>query len=68
MWLIADHMDDKKKAPDTSNPKKEIMEIANEVRSAANSMTDERREDSFRHGMQLIYGGKGGVPAKTGRS
>ena len=67
IWPITDCMDDKKKAPEASNPKPKIMELANEVRSAANSMSDERREDSFRHGMHLIYGGKGRIASKVSR-
>jgi hypothetical protein len=39
--------------------------MANELRSKANKMSDEQREAAFRHGMQLIYGGNGGIPAKT---
>jgi hypothetical protein len=63
------HMADKKQPDQTSDPKPEVMKLANEVRSKANSMTDQEREDSFRRGMQLIYGGNSnhGIPAKACR-
>jgi hypothetical protein len=61
-------MDNKKHPADTSKPKEDIMKLAKGVRSAANAMTDVQREDSFRHGMQLIYGGGSrGITAKTSR-
>jgi hypothetical protein len=53
--------------PEPSNPRADLMKAAKEIRSKANLMTDDQREESLRHGMQLIYGGNGGVPAKTGR-
>jgi hypothetical protein len=58
-------MDEKKKAPTAPHPKPKIMAMANEVRSKANSISDDQREASFNRGMQLIYGGNHGVPAKT---
>jgi hypothetical protein len=60
-------MADKKTALQ-ADPKPEVMKMAKEIRSKANLMTDTEREDAFRHGMQLIYGGPGHVAAKTGRT
>jgi hypothetical protein len=61
-------MAEKKPTTQTSSPKAGIMKLACEVRAKANGMTDEKRDDSFRRGMQLIYGGNQRVAAKTGRS
>jgi hypothetical protein len=58
-------MADKKESSQASAPKPETMKQANELRSKANSMSDQNREDSFSRGMQLIYGGTHGVTAKT---
>lgn len=65
---VADHMADKKPVPVSADPKADVMKIANELRSKANSMSDVKREDSFSHGMRLIYGGPSRVTAKTGRA
>ena len=64
---IADLMAEKKHPRASVAPKPEVIKLANETRALANSMTDVQREDAFRHGMQLIYGGPRGIPAKTGR-
>lgn len=39
------------------------MEMAREARALTNTMTDEQREEAFRRGMQLIYGGDATRPA-----
>lgn len=61
-------MTEKKKSPVSADPKSDLMKIANDVRSKANSMSDEKREDAFSHGMRLIYGGTHRVAAKAGRT
>ncbi len=38
----------------TADPKSDIMEMAREARSKANSMNEEKRVESFNHGMRLI--------------
>lgn len=53
-------MADKKPVPASGDPLPEIMKIADENRTAANSMNDEEREEAFNRGMQLIYGGAAG--------
>lgn len=61
-------MDAPKKTPETAAPKPALMKLAEELRSKTNNLSDDQREDAFRHGMQLIYGGNGkGVPAKASR-
>ena len=65
---VADQMADKKTVPATADSKADIMKMANEVRSSANSLCDVKREDAFTHGMRLIYGGSSHiVAAKAGR-
>lgn len=49
----------------TSEPKTDIMKMADDTRSKANSMSDAKREESFNYGMQLIYGGSSGITAKV---
>lgn len=61
-------MAEKKQIPASSNPHPEVMKMADEVRSKANAMPDRKREESFSHGMRLIYGGSSHVAAKTGRA
>lgn len=63
-----DHMADKKHVSGIADPKADVMKIANEARSKANSASDEKREQSFNLGMSLIYGGTHGVAAKAGRA
>ncbi len=65
---VADLMTEKKKAPSSADPKADLMKIAQDVRTKANSLSDEKREASFSHGMRLIYGGTNRVAAKTGRA
>jgi len=61
------HMSGKKHVPGVANPKSDVMKMANEARSKANAMSDQKREESFTLGMRLIYGGSNCVAAKTGR-
>lgn len=56
-----------KKHVSGAEPKPDIMKMAYEARSKTNSVSDEKRESSFNHGMQLIYGGSHRVAAKAGR-
>jgi hypothetical protein len=62
-------MEPKKQLPAAAaKPDERIMQMANEARAKANRMTDDQRQASLCHGMQLIYGGNAhGVPAKAGR-
>lgn len=62
-------MEPHKKTTEPSAPKQALIKLAAELRSKTNNLSDDQREESFRHGMQLIYGGNGkGIAAKTGRS
>jgi len=61
-------MEHKKQQAEDNKPNAELMKAAKVIRGKANSMTDDQREDSFRRGMQLIYGGtSGNATAKVGR-
>jgi hypothetical protein len=50
-------MSEENKNNQSAEPNLAVVEMAKEMRSAANKMTDEQRAESFRFGMQLIYGG-----------
>ena len=41
--------------------------VAAEMRKEANSLTDDAREDLFKRGMQIIYGGNGKAKAARAR-
>lgn len=60
-------MTDKKQVSASSDPKPDVMKLAKEARSQSNSLSDDKREESFNHGMRLIYGGSKRVAAKAGR-
>jgi hypothetical protein len=62
-------MDQKKQISGSpAQPDPRIMQMANELRVKANRMNDDQRMDSFRRGMQLIYGGHAPTLAtKAGR-
>ena len=47
--------------------KTEGSEIASKVRKQANALTEKEREEYFRRGMQIIYGGNGTKEAVRSR-
>lgn len=38
-------------------PREDLLKLSEEIRTDCNKLSDEQREDAFRYGMQLIYGG-----------
>ena len=61
---------EKHKTPNpASEPRKDLMQAAKELRSKASGMNDAGREAAYSHAMQLIYGGNGGTSkAKISRA
>lgn len=56
-------MEKHKNLKSSSEPRKDLMQMANELRSKASSMNDGQREAVYSHAMQLIYGGSSGPSA-----
>lgn len=54
---VAVPMAEKKQLPGDADPKADVMKIANEARSKANSLSDDKRGEALEFGMRLIYGG-----------
>jgi hypothetical protein len=48
-------------------PRADLLRISEEIRVDCNRLSDEQREDAFRYGMQLIYGGNKAVPSHACR-
>lgn len=46
---------DKQRKTTTSEPKKDLMHLAKDLRASASLMNDSQREAAFSYGMQLIY-------------
>lgn len=52
----------------SSEPKADVMRMAQEIRKLTNSLSDDSRAAALERGMQLIYGGSSHVTAQTGRA
>lgn len=65
---VAAPMAEKKQLPSGVYPNADVMKIANEARSKANALPDEKREEAFEFGMRLIYGGNSHVATKVSGS
>lgn len=62
-------MEKQKNTKPASEPRKDLMQVAKELRSKASGMNDADREAAYSHAMQLIYGGNGGTSkAKVSRT
>lgn len=56
-------MEKQKHTKPACEPRRDLMQLANELRSKSSAMPDAEREAAYSHAMQLIYGGNGGKAA-----